>query len=85
MAIFHRRNRLQSVLRLTSDGDTMSIERDLKIKLYNYSIICRGKGLNFPFSMEETGRVKTDLGECNLKVTHPDGECSAILVSNPAI
>ena len=22
-------------------------------------------------------------GECNLKVTRPDGECSKILVSNP--
>ncbi len=35
--------------------------------------------------MEETGRVKIDLGECNLKVTRPDGECSEILVSNPDI
>ncbi len=33
--------------------------------------------------MEDPGRVKTDLGECNLKVTRPDGECSEILVSNP--
>ena len=38
----------------------------------------------FFFFMEENGRVKTDLGECNLKVTRPDGECSKILVSNPA-
>ena len=30
-----------------------------------------------------TGQVKTDLGECNLKVTRPDSECSEILVSNP--
>ena len=30
-----------------------------------------------------TGQVKTDLGECNLKVTHPNGGCSEILVSNP--
>ena len=29
------------------------------------------------------GRVKTELGECNLKVTRPDGECTEILVSNP--
>lgn len=39
--------------------------------------------------MEENGRVKTDkqiyftLGECNLNVTRPDGECSKILVFNP--
>ena len=33
---------------------------------------------------EETGRVKNCLGECSLKVTRPDGECSKILVSNPA-
>ena len=32
---------------------------------------------------EEAGRVKTDLGEYNLKATRPDGECSEILVSNP--
>ena len=32
-----------------------------------------------------TGRVKTDLGECNLKITWPDGECSEILVSIPEI
>ena len=32
---------------------------------------------------EETGREKNCLGECSLKVTHPDGECSKILVSNP--
>ena len=43
-----------------------------------------GGGLIF-FFMEETGQVKTELGECNLKVTRPDGECSKILVSNPAI
>ncbi len=35
--------------------------------------------------MEETGRVKNDLGEYNLKVTRPDGECFEILVSNPVI
>ena len=29
------------------------------------------------------GRVKTDLGKCNLKVTRPDGKCFEILVSNP--
>ncbi len=40
-------------------------------------------GWIFLFFMEETGWVKTDLGECNLKVTCPDGECSEILVSNP--
>jgi len=34
--------------------------------------------------MEDTGRVKIDLGECSLKVTRPDGECTKILVSNPA-
>ncbi len=33
--------------------------------------------------MEDTGRVEIDLGECNLKVTRLDGECSEILVSNP--
>ena len=32
---------------------------------------------------EETGREKNCLGECSLKVTCPDGECSKILVSNP--
>ena len=32
--------------------------------------------------MEETGRVKTDLGECNFKVTRPDSKCTKILVSN---
>ena len=35
------------------------------------------------FFIEENRQVKTDLGECNLKVTHPDGKCSEILVSNP--
>ena len=35
--------------------------------------------------MEETGRVKNHLGECSLNVTCPDGECSEILVSNPAM
>ncbi len=34
--------------------------------------------------MEETRREKIYLGERNLKVTRPDGECSEILVSNPA-
>ena len=33
--------------------------------------------------VEETGQVKNYLGECTLKVTRPDGECSKILVSNP--
>ena len=32
---------------------------------------------------EETGRVKNCLGECSLKVTRPNGECSKMLVSNP--
>ena len=32
---------------------------------------------------EETGWVKNCLGECSLKVTHPDNECYKILVSNP--
>ena len=32
-----------------------------------------------------SGRVKNCLGECSLKVTRPDGECSKILVSNPGI
>ena len=36
------------------------------------------------FIMEDTGRVKIDLGECSLKVIRPDGECTKILVSNPA-
>jgi len=41
-----------------------------------------GAGSNFfLFFMEETGRVKTDLGEWP---SRPDGECSKILVSNPA-
>ena len=31
----------------------------------------------------ETGRVKNYLGECSLKTTRPNGERSAILVSNP--
>ena len=35
------------------------------------------------FKMEDTGRVKIDLGECSLKVTRLDGECTKILVSNP--
>ena len=34
---------------------------------------------------EETGQVKSCLGECSLKVTHPDVECSKILVSNHGI
>ena len=37
----------------------------------------------FCLSAEETGREKNCLGECSFKVTHPDGECSKILVSNP--
>ena len=28
-------------------------------------------------------RVKNYLGECSLKITCPNGECSEILVSNP--
>ena len=28
--------------------------------------------------------MKKCLGECSLRVTRPDGECSQILVSNPA-
>ena len=35
------------------------------------------------FCVEDTGRVKIILGDCSLKVTRPDGECSKILVSNP--
>ena len=31
----------------------------------------------------ETGRVKNYLGDCILKITRPNGERSAILVSNP--
>ena len=42
-----------------------------------------GGGGSLIFFREETGRVKTDLGKCNLKVTRPDGTCSKILVSNP--
>ena len=42
-----------------------------------------GGGGSLIFFREETGRVKTDLGTCNLKVTRPDGKCSKILVSNP--
>ena len=38
----------------------------------------------FFFFAEETGRVKNYLGECNLRVTRQVGECSEILVSNPA-
>ena len=34
--------------------------------------------------LEETGQVKNSMDECSLKVTHPDVECSKILVSNPA-
>ena len=34
---------------------------------------------------EDTGQVKNCLGECSLKVTRPDGECSKILVSNPVL
>ena len=33
--------------------------------------------------VEETRQVKNCLGECSLKVTDPDGECSKMLVSNP--
>ena len=32
---------------------------------------------------EETGQVKNCLGECSLKDTRPDGECSKIIISNP--
>ena len=43
-----------------------------------YAVIRRGA----IFFMEETGLLKTDLGECNLNVTHPNGgECLQILVS----
>ena len=31
------------------------------------------------------GLVKNCLGECSLKVTRPDGECSKILVSNAVL
>ena len=31
----------------------------------------------------KTEQVKAFLGECSLKVTRPDDECSKILVSNP--
>ena len=41
-----------------------------------------GVGLNV-FCVEDTGRVKIILGDCSLKDTRPDGECSKILVSNP--
>ena len=30
--------------------------------------------------MEETGQLKTDLGECDLKITRPDGKCFPIPV-----
>ena len=33
----------------------------------------------------ETGRVKNYLRECSLKITRPNGERSAILVSNPEL
>ena len=33
----------------------------------------------------ETGQVKIYLGECSLKITRLNGECSAILVSNPVM
>ena len=33
----------------------------------------------------ETGRVKNYLGEYSLKITRPNGERSAILVSNPGL
>ena len=50
---------------------------------------CKGGGGGERFffcgCIEETGRVKNCLGECSLKVTRPDGECSKILVSNPAV
>ena len=45
-----------------------------------------GGGLNvFCVDVEETGRVKNCLGKCGLKVTCPNGECSKIVVSNPAL
>ena len=34
---------------------------------------------------EGGGLVKNCLGECSLKVTRPDGECSKILVSNAVL
>lgn len=33
------------------------------------------EGGNFFSLMDETGQVKTDLGECDFKVTNPDNEC----------
>ena len=33
----------------------------------------------------ETGRVKNYLRECSLKIPRPNGESSAILVSNPEL
>ena len=37
------------------------------------------------FFTEETGQVKTDLGECNVTVTGLDIKCSKMLVSNPGL
>ena len=52
------------------------------IKNYSTVVLFVGGGggslISF-FLMEETGRVKTNLGECNLKVTRHLGECSKIL------
>lgn len=47
--------------------------------------LCSDQEGSYFFFMEETGLLKTDLGECNLNVTHPNGgECLQILVSlNP--
>lgn len=45
--------------------------------------LCSDQEGSYFFFMEETGLLKTDLGECNiyLNVTHPSGgECFKILV-----
>lgn len=42
----------------------------------NFYAVSKGAIILFYFFMEETGRVKTDLGECNLNDTCLVGECS---------
>ena len=53
----------------------------------NFYAVSRSRGGGYffilNFFMEETGRVKTDLGECNLNFTRKVGECLKILVFNP--
>ena len=68
------------VLKVSSDKNTAPPREYEKQKQGNF----RRSSKLAVHGCKMTGRVKTDLSECNLKVTRPDGECSEILVSNPA-